>query len=213
MKVIHRTGDELIVSMTADEYEQAAGGRLAEYEAGVQRIAREVNSLLAVKADEQPAKAKRAYKKREAKAAKVKPAKIKADKPAKSKKPIPPPSTSSKPTVIDKAIEIMGRMERPCLLEDVAQALVASGYKFRSSTPVKALGVAFSSSERIVRVGRSEGNKGLYDIKGLTSVPVNKPALDKGARLEMIKAMHNKQLSEEQTNTQKETEDEESAAN
>lgn len=97
------------------------------------------------------------------------------------------------PSLVDKAVEVMAGMERPCLIIDIVAAMKKAGVKFRTDNPTDSLGVQLTASKRAKVVAR-DGNKGLWDLAGAEKKAVSTqaqttPAIDKEKRLQLIRDM------------------------
>lgn len=90
----------------------------------------------------------------------------KAEKKLKMARFIPPPEVKEKKqTLVELAIDTMKRLETPCPLQDVVDAMKARGCEFKSDNPVESLGVNLTAQKAAMVVGR-DGKVGLWMIAG-----------------------------------------------
>ena len=178
MKILHKDGETQIAAITSEDIARLEAAD--KYEKVLRDISELIRDVLAIKPVAKPeiktGKKRGPYKKRTPSAA----PKVKE------------PGTRG-PSMVDKAIDIMRRMQRPCIMDDIVEAMQNSGIVFSAKKPTDSLGVQLNQSGR-AKVVAKNGKKGLWDIVGEEVKTAPTSSIDKEKRLQMIRDAHQKTM-------------------
>jgi len=180
MKILHKDGETSIAAITSEDIAKLEAAD--KYEKVLREISELISDILAIKTVAKP----------EVKAGKKR-GPYKKHTPAAAPKVKEPGKRG--PSMVDKAIDIMRRMQRPCIMDDIVEAMQNSGIVFSAKKPTDSLGVQLNQSGR-AKVVAKDGKKGLWDIVGeevKTAAP-STSAIDKEKRLQMIRDAHQKTM-------------------